>query len=76
MSVQTTLFGTMLQEKVGTIYDRPTTKYEQFIELYYSRHKGGYGLNVFVAKTGHMLGVYLKSIPSTMLTQTFPVLFA
>ena len=38
MSVQTTLFGTVLQEK--TIYDRPTTQYEQFIERYYGRHKG------------------------------------
>ena len=35
MSVQTTLFGTVLQEKVGTIYDRTTTQYEQF-----GRHKG------------------------------------
>ena len=38
MSVQTTLFGTMLQEK--TIYDHPTTQYEQLIERYYGRHKG------------------------------------
>ena len=38
MSVQTTLFGTVLQEK--TIYDHPTTQYEQFIERYYGRHKG------------------------------------
>ena len=34
------LFGTVLQEKVCTIYDHPTTQYEQFIERYYSRHKG------------------------------------
>ena len=34
------LFGTVLQEKVGTIYDHPTTQYEQFIERYYGRHKG------------------------------------
>ena len=38
--IQTTLFGTVLQEKVGTIYDHPTTQYEQFIEQYYGRHKG------------------------------------
>ena len=35
-----TLFGTVLQEKVGTIYDHPTTQYEQFINRYYGRHKG------------------------------------
>ena len=35
--IQTTLFGTV---KVGTIYDHPTTQYEQFIERYYGRHKG------------------------------------
>ena len=29
------LFSTVLQEKVGTIYDHPTTQYEQFIERYY-----------------------------------------
>ena len=34
------LFGTVLQEKLGTIYDHPTTQYEQFIERYYGRHKG------------------------------------
>ena len=38
--IQTTLFGTVLQEKVGTIYDHPTTQYEQFIERYYGKHKG------------------------------------
>ena len=38
--IQTTLFGTVLQEKVGTTYDYPTTQYEQFIERYYGRHKG------------------------------------
>ena len=38
MSVQMTLFGTVLQEK--TIYDHPTTQYEQFIERYDGRHKG------------------------------------
>ena len=38
--IQTTLFGIMLQEKVDTIYDHPTTQYEQFIEQYYGRHKG------------------------------------
>ena len=30
----------MVQEKVGTIYDHPTTQYEQFIKRYYGRHKG------------------------------------
>ena len=40
MLVQTTLFGTVLQEKVGTIYDHLTTQYEQFIEQYHGRHKG------------------------------------
>ena len=38
--IQTILFGTVLQEKVGTIYDHPTAQYEQFIEQYYGRHKG------------------------------------
>ena len=38
--IQTTLFGTVLQEKVGTIYDHLTTQYEQFIDRYYGRHKG------------------------------------
>ena len=38
--IQTTLFGTVLLEKVGTIYDHPTTQYEQFIERYCGRHKG------------------------------------
>ena len=38
MLVQTMLFGTVLQEK--TIYNHPTTQYEQFIERYYGRHKG------------------------------------
>ena len=33
-------FGTVLQEEVGTIYDHPTTQYEQFIKRYYGRHKG------------------------------------
>ena len=33
-------FDTVLQGKVGTIYDHPTTQYEQFIERYYGRHKG------------------------------------
>ena len=28
------------RRKLGTIYDHPTTQYEQFIELYYGRHKG------------------------------------
>ena len=37
MLVQTTLFGTVLQEK--TIYDHPKIQYEQFIERYYGRHK-------------------------------------
>ena len=37
--IQTILFGTVLQKKVGTIYDHPTTQYEQFIERYYGRHK-------------------------------------
>ena len=31
---------TVLQEKVGTIYNHPTTQYEQFIEWYCGRHKG------------------------------------
>ena len=38
MSVQTMLFGTVLQEKA--IYDHPTTQYEQFIKRYDGRHKG------------------------------------
>ena len=27
--IQTILFGTVLQEKVGTIYDHPTTQYDR-----------------------------------------------
>ena len=40
MSVQMALFGTVLQEKVGTIYDHPTTQYEQLIERCNGRQKG------------------------------------
>ena len=40
VGIQTTLFDTVLQEKIGTICDHLTTQYEQFIERYYGRHKG------------------------------------
>ena len=53
--IQTTLFGTVLQEKVGTIYDHPTTQYEQFIEWYYSRHKGSGKSKATVISDGQVL---------------------
>ena len=40
MSIYTDNTGSVLLEKVGTIYDHPTTQYEQFIERYCGRHKG------------------------------------
>ena len=47
-----TLFGTVLQEKVGTIYGHPTTQYEQFIERYYGRYKGSDKSNATVISDG------------------------
>ena len=53
--IQTTLFGTVLQEKVGTIYDHPTTQYEQFIERYYGRHKGSGKSKATVISDGQVI---------------------
>ena len=53
--MQTTLFGTVLQEKVGTIYDHPTTQYEQFIERYYGRHKGSGKSKATVISDGQVI---------------------
>ena len=41
-NIQTTLAPCFTEEspEVGTIYNHPTTQYEQFIERYYGRHKG------------------------------------
>ena len=50
-----TLFGTVLQEKVGTIYDHPTTQYEQFIERYYGRHKGSGQSKATVISDGQVI---------------------
>ena len=52
---QTTLFGTVLQEKVGTIHDHPTTQYEQFIEWYYGRHKGSGKSKATVISDGQVI---------------------
>ena len=53
--IQTALFGTMLQEKVGTIYDHPTTQYEQLIEQYYGRHKGSGKSKATVISDGQVI---------------------
>ena len=53
--IQTTLFGTVLQEKVGTIYDHPTTQYEQFSERYYGRHKGSGQSKAMVISDGQVI---------------------
>ena len=49
------LFGTVLQEKVGTIKDHPTTQYEQFIEWYYGRHKGSGQSKTTVISDGQVI---------------------
>ena len=53
--IQTTLFGTVLQEKVGTVYDHPTTQYEQFIERYYGRRKGSSQSKATVVSDGQVI---------------------
>ena len=53
--IQTTLFGTVLQEKVGTIYNHPTTEYEQFIDRYYGRHKGSGKSKATVISDGQII---------------------
>ena len=45
----------MLQKKVGTIYDHPTTLYEQFIERYYGRHKGSGKSKATVISEGQLI---------------------
>ena len=57
--IQTTLFGTVLQEKVGTIYDLiQRTQCEQFIEWYYGRHKGsGKSKATVIRRTSNIGGV-------------------
>ena len=41
--------------EVGTIYDHPITQYEQFIEWYYSRHKGSGKSKATVISDGQVL---------------------
>ena len=60
--ILTTLFGTVLQEKVGTIYDHPTTQYEQFIELYYSRHKGSGKSKATVISDGQVIWLDIRGV--------------
>ena len=50
-----TLFGTVLQKKVGTISDHPTTQYEQFIEWDYGRHKGSGKSKATVISNGQVI---------------------
>ena len=57
--IQTILFGTVLQEKVGAIYDHPTTQHEQFIERYYGRLKGSGKSKATVISDGQVRGVML-----------------
>ena len=45
----------MLQEKVGTIHDHPTTQYEQFIERFYGRHKGSGQSKATVISNGQVI---------------------
>jgi len=60
--IQTTLFGTVLQEKVGTIYDHPTTQYEQFIERYYGRHKGNGKSKATVISDGQVILLDIRGV--------------
>ena len=60
--IQTTLFGTVLQEKVGTIYDHPTTQYEQFIERYYGRHKGSGKSKATVISDGQVILLDIRGV--------------
>ena len=64
MSVYTgdTLFDTMFQEKVGTIYDHPTTQYEQFIEQYYGRHKGSGKSKATVISDGQVILLDIRGV--------------
>ena len=61
--IQMTLFGTMLQEKVGTIYDHPTTQYEQFIKRYYGRHKGSGQSKATVISDGQVILLDIRCDP-------------
>ena len=60
--IQTILFGTVLQEKVGTIYDHPTTQYEQFIERYYGRHKGSGKSKATVISKGQVILLDIRGV--------------
>ena len=60
--IQTTLFGTVLQEKVGTIYDHPTTQYEQFIERYYGRPKGSGKSKAMVISDGQVILLDIRGV--------------
>jgi len=62
--MSTTLFGTVLQEKVGTIYDHPTTQYEQFIEEYYDRHKGSGKSKATVISDGQVILLDIRGVTS------------
>ena len=52
----------MLQEKVGTIYDPPTTQYEQFIERYYGRHKGNGKSKATVISDGQVILLDIRGV--------------
>ena len=60
--IQTTLFGTVLLEKVDTIYDHPTTQYEQFIERYYGRHKGSGRSKATVISDGQVILLDIRGV--------------
>ena len=53
---------TVLQEKVGTIYNHPTTQYEQFIEWYCSRHKGSGKSKATVTSNGQVILLNIRGV--------------
>ena len=53
--IETTLFGTVLQKKVGTVTTIQQTQYEQFIERYYGRHKGSGKSKATVTSDGQVI---------------------
>ena len=54
--------GTVLQEKVGTIYDHPITQYEQFIKRYYGRHKGSGKSKATVISDGQVILLDIRGV--------------
>ena len=53
---------TVLQEKVGTTYNHPTTQYEQFIEQYYGRHKGSGKSKATVISDGQVILLDIRGV--------------